>query len=35
MLRHSQSDQDNEHVEDCTDRYADKDNAAFFADAIA
>ena len=35
VLRHSQSDQDNEHVEDWTDRYVDKDNAAFFADAIA
>lgn len=35
MLRHSQSEDQNPHVEDWTDRYADKDNAAFFADAIA
>ena len=34
VLRHSQSEQDNEHVEDWTERYADRDNAAFFADAI-
>jgi len=34
VLRHSQSEQDNEHVEDWTERYADQDNAAFFADAI-
>jgi hypothetical protein len=35
VLRHSHSDEDNPHIEDWTDRYADKDNAAFFADAIA
>jgi hypothetical protein len=35
VLRHSHSEEANPHVEDWTDRYADKDNAAFFADAIA